>query len=85
MNAGEYTPGPDETAVASGTRLLTPLEIAPRLGLTASRRGAETVRSWARGGSLPCIRPNARTYLFHWPTVVAQAGKVIHRGRRGAK
>lgn len=61
----------DETAVAAGTVLLTAREIAPRLGLSTSKRGVEIVRARARLGLLPAHRPNRRTYLFHWPTVVA--------------
>lgn len=66
----------DETAVAAGTVLITAREMAPRLGLSASKRGVEIVRARARRGLIPCYRPNARTYRFHWPTVVAAVGNL---------
>lgn len=60
----------DESAVAAGTVLLTARELAPRIGLTASKRGAEMVRNRAKLKLLPCYMPNKRTFLFHWPSVV---------------
>lgn len=60
----------DESAVAAGTVLLTAQELAPRIGLSASRKGADKVRARAKLGVLPCYRPNSRTFLFHWPSVV---------------
>lgn len=69
----------DEAAVAAGTVLLTAYELAPRLGLSRGRRGAETVRARAKAGLLPVYRPNPRTFLFHWPTVVEATTK---SGRR---
>lgn len=60
----------NEADVAAGTILLTAQELAPRLGLSSGRSGAEQIRIRAKLGKLPCYRPNPRTFLFHWPSVV---------------
>lgn len=68
-------PLPDrESQIAAGTVLITAQELAPRLGLSAGKQGAEKVRLRARLGLLPVVRMGAR-YMFHWPTVV----DFIHR------
>ena len=59
-----------EEAIAAGTVMLTAAELAPRIGLGSGSKGRRKVRSRARLGLIPCYRPNARVYLFHWPTVV---------------
>ena len=69
----------DEAAVAAGTVMLTAAELAPRLGLSAGHRGVRKIRNRARIGLIPCYRPNVRTYLFHWPTVVAALADGTHR------
>ena len=60
----------NESAVAAGTVMLTPAEIAPRIGLKG-KKGVRVVLARAKAGLLPCYHPNQRTYLFHWPTVVS--------------
>lgn len=65
----------DESAVAAGTVMITAYELAPRLGMKSGRRGAEKVRARAKIGALPCYNPNKRTFLFHWPSVVAAVNR----------
>jgi hypothetical protein len=72
----------DEAAVAAGTVMLTAYELAPRLGMKVGRRGAEKVRARAKIGALPCYRPNARTFLFHWPSVVEAVTRTGGRRQR---
>lgn len=70
-----------EAQIAAGTVMLTAQELAPRIGLTG-RKGPEKVRARARIGEIPAYRPNSRTYLFHWPTVVEALAKNPLRRRR---
>lgn len=65
-----------ESQIAAGTVLLTAQELAPRLGLSRGKRGAEKVRLRARLGLLPVVRMGVR-YMFHWPTVV----EATHKGK----
>ena len=72
-----------EDQIAAGTVMIGPAELAPRIGLGTGRRGLEKVRARARAGLIPCHRPNARVYLFHWPTVVQAIATRVVRPRRG--
>lgn len=66
-----------EEQIAAGTVMITAAELAPRLGLGCGRKALAKIRARVRIGRLPAYRPNKRTYLFHWPTVVeAIKGKV---------
>lgn len=74
-----------ESQIAAGTVLIGPAELAPRIGLGTGPRGLEKVRARARAGLIPCHRPNARVYLFHWPTVVAAIASKVVRPRKGPR
>lgn len=64
-----------EEQIQRGTRLLSPIELAPRMGFAATKEGARSVMKFVKAGKLPAFRPNARVVLFHWPTVVEAVAK----------
>lgn len=59
------------SAIAENETLLTVDQVAERLQVT---------RNWVlqkvKEGVIPCIRFNARTFRFHWPTVLAALSKL---------
>jgi len=61
----------NEAAVAAGTVLLKPAELAPRVGLGNGRKGRSKVIARAKAGLIPVIHPSPRVWLFRWPDVVA--------------
>jgi hypothetical protein len=63
-----------EKQIQLGTVMLTPRELAPRIGL-AGAWAWQTVLEWARLGRLPAVRLNERQVMFHWPTVQAALAK----------
>ena len=70
-----------EAAVAAGTVLLKPSEIAPRLGLGTGRRGRIKIIARAKAGLIPVIHPSPRTWLFRWPDVVAAMQSTSRKSR----
>jgi len=60
-----------EAQVAAGTKLLTAMEIAPRLGLRATDRGVRSVRKLADDGVIPGWKVGGN-WMFHWPSVIAK-------------
>ncbi len=72
----------NEAAVAAGTVLLKPSEIAPRLGLGTGRKGRVKVIARAKAGLIPVIHTSPRTWLFRWPDVVAALQGTARNGRR---
>jgi len=62
-----------EAAIAAGTQLLTAAEAAPRLGYRG-RKGLNRLRADAGARVIPAIR-QGRSFMFHWPTVVAHLSR----------
>lgn len=69
----------DESAVAAGTVLLKPGELAPRVGLGNGRKGRAKIIARAKAGLIPVIHPSPRIWLFRWPDVVAAMAKSSRR------
>jgi len=65
----------DEAAIAAGTKLIGPAELAIRIGLKSGRGSRALVIARAKAGIYPFIRPTQKTYLFRWPAVVAALEK----------
>jgi hypothetical protein len=71
-----------ETAIAQGTVLLRPAELAPRIGLGTGRSGREKVIARAKAGLLPHMRPSPKIFLFCWPDVMRAMGTNHHARKR---
>jgi len=68
-----------EAAIAAGTVLLRPADLAPRLGLSPGREGRRQVIARAKAGLLPHMRPSPKVFLFRWPDVIAAMTKATRR------
>lgn len=56
--------------IENGDRLLTPDELAVRLGFPATECGRRRVLRMARAKRIPAVRFNERVVRFHWQTVL---------------